>query len=187
MVLGEALSMVGAVTALGAIESTVPHCMRTRDPGELGARQGRADDSCLQYSKPVSRKVAVPIAFGGVGAVLLGGLLVVTAVRSDLPRLSPPDPVVPPQRLTPLEPTDAVGMALAQLVVEGIDGDGKPSKLLDVDDTDITLSGQGTRAELGNLRVQTAADGSWRALSACYEYESEWRLVALGTGPACAR
>ncbi len=172
---GAGIGGAGLVTSYAALASMVPSC-----------RQQRGNNVCVEYDEPTPPSVAAPVAFAGLGAVALGSLLVAKGVNRRQP---PPSKtyiavVLPPQP-TPLDTSEAVGMAIAHLVVTGIDGDGKPSKLLDVDDALITLNVEGTEAELANLRVHTAPDGEWRMLTACYEFERAWRLTALGTNPVC--
>jgi hypothetical protein len=77
-------------------------------------------------------------------------------------------------------------MVVSRLVLRGMNGDHRPTKLLDVDDTQTSLSVEGGYAELQNLRVRTA-DGTWRTVGACYALESEWRLTSLGPAPQCPR
>jgi hypothetical protein len=92
-----------------------------------------------------------------------------------------PSPEIP----TSLDKIDAIGMALAQLVLVGSDGNRKLGKLLAVDDTRSSLTIVGRHAELSNLRVRLASDGSWLTLRACYEYENDWHVSSVGATPAC--
>jgi hypothetical protein len=85
-----------------------------------------------------------------------------------------------------LEPADAVGMAIAHLVLVGMNGFDRPPTLSGVDDKQSRLSVHGQYAELSYLRVQTTASHSWLTLSACYEFETEWRLLSLSTQRGCS-
>ena len=90
-----------------------------------------------------------------------------------------------PDEPTILDGTDAVGMAIAQLVLVGLNSDAKPSKLLGVDDAQVRVHAKGRHAELWNLRIRTVANETWRSVGACYEYEHEWRLTSLRATPGC--
>ena len=167
------------VTTYVALASMVPSCRQYREP----------DRVCVEHSDPTQPNVGFPVAFGGLGAVVLGGLIVVTAVEhSELPRAGTPAMPVPPEEPAPLDETDAFGMAVAQLALTGIDCDAKPPRrLLSVDDTQSSLHVQGRRAELWNLRVRTASDETWLTVGARYEYKNVWQLMWLGTTLGCAR
>lgn len=90
--------------------------------------------------------------------------------------------------LPALGETEAVGMALAQLVLSGVKGKPLPTKLVAVDSAHISFQVAGRHAELWNLRVRAAADGTWVTLGACYDNDDEhgWVVTSLGTSPGCA-
>jgi hypothetical protein len=103
-----------------------------------------------------------------------------------------------PEKPAALDETEAVGMAVARLVLRGappvrrgrgveadINVTFRPAKLLGVDQTQSRLHVEGRHAELWNLRVRTST--GVRTVGACYAYENKWRLTSLGTTPACPR
>jgi hypothetical protein len=140
----------------------------------------------VQFSDPLPPKVGFPLAFGGLSLVVLGGLVLATASEQcEQPPNEPPTVPAPPDRPTVLDGSDAVGMAIAQLVLVGLDNDAKPPELLGVDDAQVVVRTTGRRAELSNLRIRTAADESWRSIAACYEYVYEWELTSVGTVAGC--
>jgi len=166
---GAGLSVAG-----GSFNSMIfPSCLAYQEPHH----------TCVRWNEPLSPKVGLPLMIGGLGVALIGGALLVSAQ----PKERPPTPSVPapPDEPTTLDRTDAVGMALAHLVLVGLEGDAKPSKLAGVDDAQVTLRASDKHAELWDLRIRRAPDETWRSVSACYEYEHEWRLVSLRTTPGC--
>jgi len=175
---GAGIAGVGAATTYGALTSLLPSCRRRGDP-----YRGCGDDS-----KAMSPDVVAPLAFGGLSAVVLGGLIMATGVRPSAP---PPavarDLAPPPVKPDTLDASEAVAMAVARLLVTGIDGDSKRQRLQRLDDTQSSFHLQGRRAELTNLRVRTAADQTWRSIDACYQYEERWRLLSLGNVTSCSR
>jgi hypothetical protein len=70
-------------------------------------------------------------------------------------------------------------MAVARLLIAGINRNSRPAKLLGVDDTQTNLHVEGRHAELWDLRIRTASHKTWRTVGACYEYENEWRVTSL--------
>ena len=91
-----------------------------------------------------------------------------------------------PESVAALDPTEAVGMAIAHLVLVGMAGFDKPPMLTGVDDKRSHLDIHGQYAELSNLRVQTTSSQSWLTLNACYEFDTEWRLISLSTIRGCS-
>jgi|GEM_PF-3842044 len=175
---GIGIGATGIGVTYGALASMVPSC-RVHRP---------VDQSCVQYSDPLPPKVAFPLVFGGLSLVVLGGLVLATAgEQGEQPSNESGTVPAPPDRPTVLDESDAVGMAIAQLVLVGFDNDAKPSELLGVDDAQVIVRTRGPRAELSNLRIRTAADEAWRAVAACYEYEQEWKLTSVGTAAKCPR
>lgn len=117
---------------------------------------------------------------------LLGGLLVASSAEQPPAPARASDVVdAPPDEPTSLDQVDAIGMAVAELVLNGVDGDAKPSKLLELDDTRSRLFVDEGRAELWNLRVHKV-DDTWLTLFGCYEYEGGWQLKSLSRTPGCA-
>lgn len=140
-----------------------------------------------QNDRPTSPNVGIPVAAGGLGMVVLGGMILAGGKgsgNSDLPRPESFTEPAPPEKPTPLTETDALGMAVAWLMLAGIDG--RQIKLLGVDSKQSHLEVEGAQAELWNLRVHTAADQDWLRVGACYEFDGEWKVTSLGAGP-CAR
>jgi hypothetical protein len=122
----------------------------------------------------------------------LGGVVMVTAnERHSSTPSHTVAPEAPPEYPSVLSETEAVGMAVARLVVAGVsggvDGHSKRLALLEVDGAQSRLSVEATHAELQNLRVQTSPDKTWLTLDVCYEYTSEWRVTSLGPNEECAR
>lgn len=137
--------------------------------------------------KPTSPSVGLPIAAGGIGMAVLGGMIMAGSSRTstnDVPRAESFTEPAPPAQPTLLAETDAVGMAVAWLMLAGIDG--RKIKLLGVESKQSHLDVDGAHAELWNLRVHTAADSDWLRVGACYEFDGEWKVTSLGTGP-CER
>lgn len=131
-------------------------------------------------------KVGLPLMFGGLGTAVVGGLILATASeKPEEPPTGIPALPTPPGEPAVLDRTEAVGMAVAQLVLVGRDGDVKPSELLGVDDTQVRVRSEGRHAELWNLRIRTAANQTWHVVGACYEYGHEWQLTSLGSTLAC--
>lgn len=126
------------------------------------------------------------MALAGIGAVVVGGLIVATAGRQ---RQSPPKDrramPAPPEKVAALGETDAVGMAVAEYMLVGLHRNAKPAKLLDVDETQVTLQANERHAELSNLRIRAGTDETWRVVGACYEYDREWRVTSVGTTLKC--
>jgi len=173
---GIGIGVAGMGVTYGALVSMMPSCRVKR----------AVDHVCVEYTDPLPPKVAFPIAFGGLCAVVLGGVLLATASEpGEQPPMEVPTQPALPDTSTVLDKTNAVGMAIAQLVLVGFDGEGKESNLLGVDDTQASVRAKGRRAELWNLRIRSAADEAWRSVGACYEYEHEWQLKSLTTTPGC--
>lgn len=173
---GIGLGLVGAGATYGTIELMMPACSAQGSP-----RQG-----CSQHPKPLSPQVGFPLMFAGIGVTVLGGLLLATAGEhrarptKDLPSIpSPSDEVVA------LGQTEAVGMAIAEYMLVALHRNSKPSKLLDIDDTQVILQANERHAELWNLRIRAGSDESWRVVGACYEYDHEWRVTAVGSTLKC--
>lgn len=173
---GGVMGTAGLGVAGGSIDSMIFPSCRFRD---------EEHHDCVEYDDPLSPKVGLPLLAGGLGVALLGGVLLVTAMPRERPPTETPAIPALPDKPTILDETDAVGMAVAHLVLVGLVGDAKPSKLLGVDDAQVRVRANDRRAELWNLRVRTVADGTWRSVGACYEYEHEWQLMSLRTTPGC--
>jgi hypothetical protein len=174
---GGGIAAVGLGVTYVALESMAGSCSQPRGP----------DGVCpASSSKPTSPSVAVPGVLAGLGVAVLG----VVIMAGDVEHSQPPptaklaDPA-PPENPAALDQSEAVGMAVARMVLAGINGNSKPAKLLGVDDAHSSLRVEGRHAELWNLRVHSAADETWRTVGACYEYENEWRLTSLGTTLGC--
>jgi hypothetical protein len=137
----------------------------------------------------LSPRVGFPLAFAGIGAVVVGGLIVATAGRQR--RAPPKDAAVvsapTAEEVAVLDETDAVGMAVAEYMLVGLHRNVKPAKLLDVDETQVILQASERHAELFNLRIRAGADETWRVVGACYEYDREWRVTSVGTTLKCPR
>jgi hypothetical protein len=133
--------------------------------------------------------VGIPVVLGGLGVVALGGVIMATAVEhGESPPATAPATPQAPEKPSALGKTEAVGMVVARLVLRGapaVNANSKPEKLLGVDDTQSTLRVEDQHAELWNLHVRTASDGTWHTVGACYEFENEWQLVSLGARPGC--
>jgi len=176
---GAGIATAGVAATYIALDSMVPSCRQRTEPHNV----------CVSHSPTIPPSVGFPIAFAGIGAVVLGGLIVATASETRRPpREAKPAAPTPPEQPAPLAESDAVGMALAHLMLaKRLDGNTKPAKLLAVDDTHSHLNIQGRHAQLWNLRVQNASDDDWLTLGACFEYQHEWSLTSLGATPGCAR
>jgi hypothetical protein len=173
---GAVMGGVGLEVAGGSIDSMMfPACLEYQEPYH----------SCVWRDEPLSPKVGLPLLAGGLGVALTGGVLLVSALPRDRPPTQTPTMPAPPDEPTVLDETDAVGMAIAHLVLVGLESDAKPSKLLGVDDAQVRLRADDRHAELWNLRIRTVADETWRSVGACYEYEHEWQLTSLRTTPEC--
>jgi hypothetical protein len=172
------VGLVGAGVTYGAVELMTPSCN-----GHSELSQG-----CTQHPEALSPKVGFPLVFGGIGVAVLGGLILATAGER---RVSPPRerPAVdaPPKDVAVLDDTEAVGMAVAEYMLTGLHRNAKPSKLVEVDETQVTLEGNERYAELFNLRIRAGADETWRVVGACYQYDREWRVISVGTTLDCPR
>ncbi len=181
MAVGGGIALAGAGLSYLALESAAGPCPLSRE----------ADGECRYYqSRPTSQPdVALPVALGGVGVLVLGGVIMATAhEHSQLPRAQPPQAPAKsaqPEKPAALDETDAVAMAVARLALASVKRNSRPAKLLGVDDTQSSLLIEGGHAELWNLRVRTASDATWRTVGACYAYQNEWRLTSLGTSLGC--
>lgn len=177
MVVGGGIAAVGVGATSAALESMAGSCSQPRGP----------DGVCRSSSnKPTSASVGVPIALGGLGIAFLGVVVMAARTEQSSPSSSRKlaDPA-PPENAVALDKTEAVAMAVAHLLVAGIDDDARRPKPLRVDDTVTSLRCQGPHAELQNLRILTAADKTWRTLCARYEYVNEWELTSLDMSPVC--
>jgi hypothetical protein len=176
---GIGIGGTGVAVTYGALASMIPSCQK----------RSFSNNVCTEYTKALPHEVGFPLAFGGVGAVVLGGMIVATAGKGHRrPRphdTAPPEP--PPAEPVALYSTQAVAMAVARLVITGKDRSESPALLGGVDDTQSSLNVQGRRAELRNLRIRTAKDPTWRMVDACYEYRKEWRLTSFETTASCSR
>jgi hypothetical protein len=173
----------GGITALGLATTyvAVQSMAGCSEPTQLG--------QACDPAKLTAPSSGVPVALGGVGVALLGGVIMATARRSTAPRASSvPAPVSPDEPLPALGETEAVGMVLARLVLSGVEGMPRPTRLVAVDSAHISFQVEDGHAELWNLRVQAAADGAWVTLGACYDYDDEhgWVVTSLGRSPGCA-
>jgi hypothetical protein len=171
---GAGMAGAGLLVSSAAIESMAEPC---REYGE--------QHTCLDPRKAHASE-GIAVVLSGLGVAVVGGAILASAHETSPLRpafSSETDPR--PETPTSLDKSDAIGMALAQLVLVGIDGNRKPGKLLEVDDTRSTLTTVGRHAELSKLRVRVASDGSWLTLAACYEYENDWQVSSLGTTTAC--
>jgi hypothetical protein len=167
---------VGLSVAGGSFDSMIfPSCLEYQEPHH----------TCVWRDEPLSPKVGLPIFVGGLGVALMGGVLLVSALPRERPPTQTSTVAAPPDRPNTLDRTDAVGMAVAHLVLVGLEGDAQPSKLSGVDDAQLRVRANDKHAELWDLRIRTVADGTWRSVGACYEYEHEWRLTSLRTTPGC--
>lgn len=178
MLAGGGLAAAGVGVTSAALDS-MTECRR----GEL---------SCPRRYSPTSPTVAMPVAAAGLGIAFLGAVVLSQhgERRARVPnkateRPTPPIVVAPPPPV--LDETSAVGMAVARLSIIGIRLHQKPTTLLSVDDTQVSLQVGGKRAELSNLRVLTTSSPEWRSVRACYELREQWHLVRIGTGPGCLR
>ena len=184
-VVGGGMAAAGGGLTFLAVESMAGSCQQPRAP----------DGVCNASSnKPTPPRTALPVAFAGLGIAFLGAVVMATADEHGGASSSvapgappPPDAPAPPGNPVPLTEDEAVGMAVAHLVLTDIDGNSRPAKLLGVDDSQSSLQVEKQYAELSKLRIRVAADGTWRAVGACYEYESEWRLTSFRTTPGCPR
>lgn len=175
---GVGMGVVGAGVTYGAIEWMVPRCTGRSEQGQ----------GCVQHPEPLPPEIGFPVVLGGIGVVVLGGLILATAGEHhgrSTKDVSTTE--TPPEAPAPLDQTEAVGMAVAEYMLVGLHRNAKPSKLLDVDDTQVTLQANERYAELLNLRIRVGSDESWRVVGACYEYEHAWRLTAVGTTLECPR
>lgn len=173
---GGLMGTAGLGVVGGSIDAMMfPSCLEYQEPHH----------TCVWRDEPLSPKVGLPIFVGGLGVALMGGVLLVSALPRERPPTQTPTVPAPPMSPITLDRTDAVGMALAHLVLVGLEGDAKPSKLSGVDDAQVTVRANDKHAELWNLRIRTVADGTWRSVGACYEYEHEWQLTSLRTTPGC--
>lgn len=175
---GVGVGLVGAGVTYGAIEWMVPRCNGRNEQGQ----------GCVQHPEPLPPEVGIPVVFGGIGVVVLGGLLVATAGKHHArPGKDVSTAPEPPKAVATLDETEAVGMAVAEYLLVGLHRNAKPSKLLDVDETQVLLQASERHAELTNLRIRAGSDASWRIVGACYEYEHQWRVTSVGTTLECRR
>jgi hypothetical protein len=174
---GGAIALGGlGITVVSLASMTRWSCQKQFDGREV----------CTDDQEPTPPGVAMSGAALGLGVVVLGLALVATAdAGGGSPIAAKPDaPELPPAPPTPLEKTDALGMAIARLTLEGVNIFARRAKLLGVDDSQSNLRVDGAHAELSSLRVRTDLDARWRTLRACYEFDREWRVVRFGTTPA---
>jgi hypothetical protein len=169
--------MAGLAVAGTSIESMVIPSCRLRE-GE--------HHTCVDYNDPLPGREGIPLVLMGIGVAMVGGAIMVTSVeRTREPAKGQPNVPAPPDEPSILKETDAVGMAVAHLVLVGIGSAEKTSKLAGVDDALVTVRAEAGHAELRNLRIRTVSDENWHSVSACYEYVHEWRLTSLRTTPGC--
>ena len=178
---------MGAGVTYFAFESMTGSCRQHTEPRDV----------CFASYEPTPPGAAWPVAVGGLGIAFLGGVVMATGMEHRLPaptgmHVAP----APPENPTALNQSEAVGLAVARLVLRGGppvprmnavgNTNSKPAKLLGVDATQSRLNVDGPHAELWNLRVRTASDKTWRAVGACYEFENEWRVTSLRSTPGCS-
>lgn len=189
VVAGGGIAAAGAGLTYLALESMTGSCREHTDPREV----------CFSSYESTPPGAAWPVAAGGLGIAFLGGVVMATGMENSRPaRAGTRAAPSPSENPTALKQTEAIGMAVARLVVRGgppvprinavgvgINTKSKPAKLIDVDHSQSNLHVEGLHAELWNLRVRTAADKTWRTVGACYEYENEWRLTSLRMTPGC--
>jgi hypothetical protein len=156
---GGAIGTGGLAVAGGSIKSMVmPSCRLRRD----------GDHACVEYYDPLPPKVGFPLVALGIGVAMLGGVILGTAIEpGGEPPKEKPTMLAPPDEPTTLDETEAVGMAVAHLMLVGLDSDATPSKLLGVDHAHVRVHAKDRHAELWNLRIRTVADETWRSVGAC--------------------
>lgn len=175
---GVGMGVVGAGVTYGAIEWMVPRCTGRSEQGQ----------GCVQHPEPLPPEIGFPAVLGGIGVVVMGGLILATAgEHHGRPSKDVRATTAPSEEVVALDQTEAVGMAVAEYMLTGLHRNAKPSKLLDVDETQVTLQANERHAELWNLRIRAGSDESWRVVGACYEYEHAWRVTAVGSTLKCPR
>lgn len=181
MLAGGGIAVAGVGVTSAALDS-MTECPQNR----------RGVQPCPRRYNSTPPGVAMPVAAAGFGIAFLGA--VVMSQRGERrPRAPtaavehPAPPVVSARSAPELDQASAVGMAIARLSLIGITLHRKPTKLLSVDDTHVSLYVSARRAELSDLWVRTTSDSEWRSVRACYERGEQWRLVRLGTTPGCLR
>lgn len=175
---GVGLGVVGAGATYVALGAMTSSCRE----------RSASTRACIAESQHLSPTIGFPVAFAGLGAIVLGGLILATATK---PHPQPPatttDQPSLPAPLADLDKSRAAAMAIAELLLVGLDPTKSPPPLRATDDTQATLHVTDHRAVLTNLRIRTAADKTWQTITACYEYRNEWQLKSLGKSPDCAR
>jgi len=172
---GATIAALGLVTTYVTV-SSAERCTDRHGPN------GYRD--CQFEPKPLSDDVAAPVALGGLGAVIVGGVLVASGLGSQKPK-PPPAVVVPVEEHRELLDADtASGLALARLVVGSVDAKHEPRAILDVSNPG-QLRVHGRYAELSGLQVRRAPSGTVETLTVCLEYRTSWRVERIQKRP-CA-
>lgn len=135
---------------------------------------------CRLDDDPRARQVAVPMAFAGLGALLIGGAIVVAGSGSAPAAATPAPPPSEPPALDALDADEASGMAIAYLMLKGTSEERRPLRLQSLDERG-ELRTVGRRAELSHLRLRTAPDGTSVDLIACLAFTTEWVVESVGT------
>lgn len=181
MLAGGGIAVAGVGVTSAALES-MTECPPARGAGP----------PCPRRYDSTPPRVAMPVAAAGLGIAFLGAVVMsqrserrARAPRAAVEHAAPPGASAPSAPV--LDETSAVAMAVARLSLIGITLYRKPTKLLRVDDTHVSLRVDVQRAELSSLWVRTTSDSEWRLVRACYELSDQWRLVRLGTMPGCLR
>lgn len=172
---GATIAALGLVTTYVTVSSAA-QCSDRRGPN------GYRD--CQLQPKPLSDDVAAPVALGGLGAVIVGGVLVASGLGPDRPKPTAPIVVPVEERQELLDVNTASGLALARLVIGSVDTKHEPRAILDVAHRG-HLHVRGRYAELSGLQVRRAPSATLETLTVCLEYRSSWRVERIQKRP-CA-
>jgi len=172
---GATIAALGLVTTYVTV-SSAERCTDQRGPN------GYRD--CRYEPKPLSDDVAAPVALGGLGAVIVGGVLVASGLGPSKPKAAPRVAVRSEERQEPLDADTASGLALARLVLGSVDANHEPRAILEVANRG-HVHVQGRFAELSDLQLRRAPSGTLETLTVCLEYREIWRVERIQKRP-CA-
>lgn len=172
MATGTIVSGVGGLVVVGSVVSMTTGPCDTFNEGT----------TCTN-SKPASAAEGLAGVGVGLGLSLVGILLMAAGSHSESsPAAATPDVPKPPSEApTGLEKLDAIGMAVAELTLNGLDG----ASLVEVYHAETDVRVVGSNAELSGLRVRTAKDRSWQAIRVCYDFDDRWRVTRIDTRGSC--
>jgi hypothetical protein len=172
MATGTIVSGVGGLVVVGSVVSMTTGPCDTFNEGT----------TCTK-SKPATAAEGLAGVGVGLGLGLVGILLMTARIHSDSsPAAATPNVGKPSsEHPTRLEELDAIGMAVAELTLNGLDG----ARLVEVYHAETDLRVVGANAELSGLSLRTAKDRRWQAIRVCYDFDERWRVTRINTRASC--